>query len=123
MPNRTVCSTTSFRSSCERRFSERELARLIDSIEAEPCDGEEIEGLEGLRLLRWPSQSSGELVWHQVAYLYIESYEFVYLLEVLDCEEQALPTHQDKLDAIEKLGRIAELATRILEIFIRMSGS
>jgi hypothetical protein len=123
MSNRTVCSTTSFRSSCEERFSDSELERLIDSIEAQPCDGEELEGLEGLRLLPWPSRSSGKLVWHQVAYLYIQPYEFVYLLDVLDCHEELLPTHQDKLDAIEKLGRIAERAVRIWEIFIRMSGS
>jgi hypothetical protein len=55
--------------------------------------------------------------------LYIERYQFVYLLDVLDCEEEALPTHQDRLDAIEKLGRIAELAVRISEMVIRMFGS
>ena len=104
MSKRTVLSTTAFKSSAEERFSNPELERLVDRIEADPCDGEEAEGLEGLRILPWPSRSSGELVWHQVAYLYLEQYEFVYLLDMLDCQEQALPTNQDKLDAIEKVG-------------------
>jgi hypothetical protein len=73
--------------------------------------------------LLWPSRSSGELIWHQVAYLNVKRYEFMYLLDVLDCEECALPTHQDKLDAIEKVGRITELAARIVEILIRTFGS
>lgn len=123
MSARSVLATSAFKISSEQRFSDSELERLIDSIEAEPCDGDEIEGLEGLRLLPWPSRSSGELVWHQVAYLYLEQYEFVYLLDVLDCQEQPLPTHQDKLDAIEKVGRITELAARIVEILIRTFGS
>jgi hypothetical protein len=123
MSARTVLATTTFKVSSEEKFSDPELERLVDRIESEPCDGEEIEGLEGLRLLPWPSRSSGELVWHQVAYLYIQPYEFVYLLDVLNCEQEALPTHQDKLDAIEQLRRIAELAVRISEIVIRMFGS
>ncbi|MGH6900029.1 MAG: hypothetical protein ACREJ5_26340 [Geminicoccaceae bacterium] len=123
MSTRTVLATTGFKVSSEERFSVPELERPVDRIEAAPCDGEEIEGLEDLRLLPWPSRSSGELVWHQIAYLYIERYELVYLLDVLDCQERALPTHQDKLDAIEKLGRIAELAVRISEIVIRLFGS
>jgi hypothetical protein len=123
MSKRALLCTTSFKTSSERRFSDREIERLVDRIETDPCEGEEVPGLEGLRLLLWPSRSSGELVWHRVAYLYIERYQFVYLLDVLDCEEEALPTHQDRLDAIEKLGRIAELAVRISEMVIRMFGS
>jgi hypothetical protein len=123
MSKRTVCSTTSFKAACEERFSSIEIERLIDQIEAEPWDGDELEGLEGLRLLPWPSGTSGQLVWHQVAYLYLEQYDFVYLLDVLDRHEQALPTHQDKLDAIERVGRITELAARIVEILIRTFGS
>jgi hypothetical protein len=123
MSARTVLATSAFRASSKQRFSASELERLIDTVQAEPCDGDEIEDLEGLRLLPWPSRSSGELVWHQVAYLYLEQYELVYLLDVLDHKEQALPTHQDKLDAIEKVGRITELAARIVEILIRTFGS
>jgi hypothetical protein len=107
----------------EERFSSSEVERLIDRIEAEPWDGDEIEGLEGLRLLPWPSRSTGELVWHQVAYLYLEQYELVYLLDVLDWNEEAVPTRRDKLEAIEKIGRITELAARIVEILMRMLGS
>jgi hypothetical protein len=55
--------------------------------------------------------------------LYLEQYELVYLFDVLDYKEAALPTHQDKLDAIEKVGRITELAARIVEILIRTFGS
>ena len=123
MSARTILATSAFKISSEQRFSDTELERLIDRIEAEPWDGDEVEGLEGLWLLPWPSRSSGQLVWHQVAYLYLEQYDFVYLLDVLDCEEQALPTQQDKLDAIERVGRITELAVRISEIVIRMLGS
>jgi hypothetical protein len=123
MSKRTVCSTTSFRISCNKRFSGPELERLIDRIEADPWDGDELEGLEGLRFLPWPSRSSGKLVWHQAIYLHLEQYDFVYLLDVLDCHERALPTHQDKLDAIERVGRITELAARIIEIVIRTFGS
>jgi hypothetical protein len=123
MSSRAVFATSAFKISSDQRFSDTELERLIARIEAEPCDGDEIEGLEGLRLLPWPSRSAGELVWHQVAYLYVQPYEFVYLLDVLDCQEVLLPTHRDKLDAIERLGRITELAVRISEIVIRMCGS
>jgi hypothetical protein len=123
MSKRAVLCTSAFRASSEEKFSDPELERLVDRIEAEPGDGDEIEGLEGLRLFPWPSQSSGELIWHQIVYLYVQQYEFVYLLDVLDCQEEALPTYQDKLDAIEKLGRIAELAVRISDTVIRMFGS
>jgi hypothetical protein len=122
MSARTVLATSAFKTASEQRLNKTEREQLVARIEAEPCDGEEVEGLEGLWILPWLSRSSGNLVWHQVAYLYIERYEFVYLLDMLDCEEPALPTHQDKLDAIEKLGRIAELGMRICEILIRMLG-
>jgi hypothetical protein len=119
MARRTLLATTAFAISSRERFSWRELERLVELIEGEPSEGEELRGLEGLRLLLWPSRSSGELVWHQVAYLYLEQYGFVYLLDVLDCEESALPTNQDKLDTIEGIGRIAELVVRVTEIVIR----
>lgn len=45
---RAMRSTSAFKASMEERFSDYEVAQLLDRIRSEPSDGDEVEGLEGL---------------------------------------------------------------------------
>lgn len=118
-----VLTTSGFQKSAGQRFNQEELETLLAWVQSNPGDGEELHGLEGVRSLLWPSSSSGASVWHRIVYLHLEQYQLIYLLEVLDADEEAFPTASDRLDAIETLGRISELALRIAEILIRLTGS